>query len=173
MFEEKSISSERRYTGCIINVRMDDIVTPDGKEHIREVIEHPGGVVIVATTEDNKIILVKQWRHPIATELVELPAGKLSPGEDPFEAAKREFEEETGFVAQEWESLGFIYTTPGFCNEVLHFYKASNLIKTQQNLDYGENIEPFTVTIDEIKTMLKNSEITDAKTIVGLTKILV
>lgn len=171
-FIEKKISSEIKYTGHIINVRCDEVLLSDGKEHFREVVEHPGGVVIVPITNDNKVILLKQWRYPIGQELIELPAGKLNKGEDPFPAAKRELEEETGYVAESWEFLRTITTTPGFCDEKLHIYKATNLTYLQTNFDYGEIIEPFSVDIDQARNMIKNGEIIDAKTIAGLSFIL-
>lgn len=169
--EEKTFSSEIKYTGCIINVRMDDVILSDGQEHFREVVEHPGGVVIIPITKDNKIILVKQWRHPIHEELIEFPAGKLARGEDPFLAAKRELLEETGFSAENWESLGFIYTAPGFCDEKLYLYKAYNLTFSETKPDYGEIIEPLTIDINQAWGMIKEGKITDAKTIVGLSLI--
>lgn len=165
---EKKISSEIKYQGHIINVRCDEILLSNGKKHFREVVEHPGGVVIVPITNDNKIVLIKQWRYPTGQELIELPAGKLNKGEDPFPAAKRELEEETGFTAESWKFIKYIFTTPGFCDEKLYFYKASKLTLTQTNFDYGEIIEPFTVDMDQAKNMMKNGEIIDAKTIVGL-----
>ncbi|OGI21101.1 MAG: hypothetical protein A2287_08820 [Candidatus Melainabacteria bacterium RIFOXYA12_FULL_32_12] len=168
---EKTISSEIKYTGYIINVRRDDVLLSDGKEHFREVVEHPGGVVIVPVTENNDIILVKQWRYPIGQELIELPAGKLTRGEDPFLAAKRELQEETGYSAESWESLGFIYTAPGFCDEKLYLYKAYDLSFSETNLDYGEIIEPLIVNIDLAWSMIKEGKITDAKTIIGLSLI--
>jgi ADP-ribose pyrophosphatase len=168
--EEKTLSSETKYTGCIINVRQDNVLLSNGAKHHREVVEHPGGVVIIPVI-DSRVILIKQWRHPVNDELIELPAGKLEKGEDPFLAAKRELTEETGYVAKEWESLGFIYTTPGFCNEKLYFYKATDLDYKQTNLDFGEIIEPYIIEINHAMEMVKNGKINDAKTIVGLSLI--
>ena len=164
---EKTVSAQTKYTGHIINVRVDDVILSDNKIHPREVVEHPGGVVIVPFLDD-KIILIKQWRHPVNCELMELPAGKLDKGEDPFEAAKRELEEETGYKTNNLESLGYIYTTPGFSNEKLYLYKATDLIPSKTNFDEGEFIEPFIVSIDEAEILIKEGKITDAKTIVGV-----
>lgn len=167
-FEETRVSSEQAYRGYIVNVRKDNIKLSDGRLHHREVVEHPGGVVIIPVTDNNEVILIKQWRYPVGSLLTELPAGKLDYGEEPFIAAKRELEEETGFVANDWDYKGYIYSTPGFCDERLHFYIASGLSKTQTNFDYGENIETYIINISEAKRLVKDGEIKDAKTIVGL-----
>lgn len=167
-FEEKTVSSEYKYKGKIINFRIDNVKLPDGQVHFREIIEHPGGVVIIPVVNKNKLAMVKQWRHPVKKELIEFPAGKLEPGEDPFEAAKRELQEETGFVAETWEYLGFIYTTPGFSDEKLYFYKAEELTFTQTDFDDGEIIEPFLIETDKAFEMIKDGEINDSKSIVGL-----
>lgn len=169
--KEKTISSEIKYQGYIVNVRRDDVLLSNGHEHFREVIEHPGGVVIVPVTNDNRIILVRQWRYPVGQELTEVPAGKLNRGEDPFLAAKRELEEETGYFANKWEPLGSIYTAPGFCDEKLYLYKAYDLTKSKQKLDFGEIVEPLIVDINQAWDMIKEGKIVDAKTIVGLSLI--
>jgi len=170
ILEEKTLSSEVKYTGCIVNVRQDDVLLSNGQKHHREVVEHPGGVVIIPVM-DNRIILIRQWRYPVKGELIELPAGKLNKGEDPFLAAKRELTEETGYVAKKWEPLGFTYTTPGFCDEKLYFYKASKLDYRETNFDFGEIIEPYVIDIDHAINMVKNGKIVDAKTIIGLSLI--
>lgn len=166
--KEKTLSTELKYTGHIVKVRCDNVILSDGKEHFREVVEHPGGVVIIPVMDDNKIIFVKQWRYPVGCELTELPAGKLEKGEEHFVTAQRELEEETGYKANNWEYLGFIYTTPGFCNEKLHFYKATGLVKTETNPDYGEIIESVIMDKESVKNMIKIGKIVDAKTIVGV-----
>lgn len=169
---EKIISSEVKYTGKIVSVRIDDVILSDGKEHFREVVEHPGGVVIIPVLNNNQVMMVRQWRHPVGEELLEFPAGKLDKeGEKPLDAAKRELEEETGFKANSWEYLGFIYTTPGFCNEKLHLYRAWNLVASEIMPDYGEIIEKIIIDIDEAKNMAKTGKIVDAKTIIGLSLI--
>lgn len=165
---ETKLSSEDKYKGVIVNIRKDIVTGIDGKKHTREVVEHPGGVVIIAITDENKVILIKQWRYPVGCQLIELPAGKLEKGEAHFDSAKRELEEETGFVAKSWEYKGFIYTTPGFCDEKLHFYLAKDLVKTQTNFDSGEIIEPYIINIEDAIEMAQQGQIVDAKTIVGL-----
>ena len=120
-FEEKTLSSEYVYNGKVLDVKRDEILVSNGHKSTREVVEHTGGVVIVAKKE-NKILMVKQFRYPIKTISIELPAGKLEKGENPDFASKRELEEETGYIASVWKSLGYIYTTPGFCDEKLYLY---------------------------------------------------
>ena len=166
--QEKTVSSKTTYQGAVINVRRDDVVLSDGHECFREVVEHPGGVVIVPITHDNKIILVTQWRYPIGQELIELPAGKLERGENPFLAAKRELQEETGYIAECWDSLGHIFTAPGFCDEKLYIYKATCLTLKQPNPDEGEIIHSFEITIEQALDMIKSGKINDAKTIAGI-----
>lgn len=165
--EEKTLSSELKYTGCVVNVRQDDVVISNGSKHCREVVEHSGGVVIIPIM-GSKVILIRQWRHPVGQHLIELPAGKLNPGEDPLPAAKRELTEETGYTAKNWEYLGYIYTTPGFCNEKITIYKATDLEYSGTNFDFGEIIEPFTVEIKDAVKMVRENKIVDSKTIVGL-----
>ncbi len=168
--KEKTLSSTSLFQGVIVNVKHDDVELCDGQKRSREVVEHPGGVVIVAFTENDEILIVRQWRYPVDQELIELPAGKLERGEDPFEAAKRELEEETGYTAKKWQPMGYIVTTPGFCDEKLYLYKASDLEYTQTNFDEGEILKPSKIKINELKKMIDNGEIIDAKTIVGICK---
>lgn len=171
-FQEEKVSSKTEFEGVVVNLRVDQAKVLDGSIRRREVVEHNGGVFICAFTNDGKILLVKQFRYPISQELYELPAGKLEIGEDPFECAKRELEEETGHIAKEWEDLGFIHTSPGFSNEKLYVFKARDLVKTQMNLDDGEFLEPIELTKEEIFDMIKENKITDAKTICGVFKAL-
>ena len=167
-FCEKTLKTQNIFNGIIFDVRKDDIELSTGQNSIREVVSHPGGVVIVALKDENTILLVKQFRYPIQKVLLELPAGKLERGEDPFLAAQRELEEETGFVAKNWKSLGIAYTSPGFCDEILHFYLATDLEFVKQNPDEGEIIEYFEYNLDKVLEMVKSGEINDAKTICAL-----
>lgn len=165
---EKTISSKEIYNGKVFKITKDDVELSDGHKTIREVVHHNGGVVIVAE-KDNKILMVKQFRYPAQTVLYELPAGKLDKtNEDNLSAAKRELEEETGYIAQKWESLGFIWTSPGFCNEKLHLYKAENLSFKGQNLDDGEILDFIEIDKDEVFNMVKTGLINDSKTIAAL-----
>jgi ADP-ribose pyrophosphatase len=125
-------------------------------------------VAVVAITNDDKVVLVRQYRHPISEALLEIPAGKLEQGECPDDCARRELEEETGYVAAKLQQLTSIYTTPGFCNEIIHIYLATQLTKTVQCLDDDEflNIEQYTP--GEVHQMISDGRIHDAKSIVGL-----
>ena len=125
-FEEKTLSSKTVYNGKIFDITDDEIILSDGKNEYkrhREIIRHPGGVVIFALKDDGNVLLVKQYRYAVKSVQTELPAGRLEKGEDPLFAAKRELREETGYVAQNWESLGYIFTTFGICDEKLYLFK--------------------------------------------------
>ena len=165
---EKTINSKNIYEGKVFNITKDDVELSDGYKTIREVVHHSGGVVIVAE-KNEQILMVQQFRYPTKEILYELPAGKLDKGnEDILSAAKRELEEETGFIAQNWESLGFIWTSPGFCNEKLYLFKATNLTYKGQLLDEGEILNYIAINRDKVFEMVKNGEINDAKTIAAL-----
>lgn len=167
-FTEKTLSTKRVYNGKVVFVDYDDIETSDGHKSFREVIRHPGGVVIVAEKDENTILLVKQYRYPLKDVSLELPAGKLEYGENPDEAAKRELEEETGYVAKTWKSLGYIFTTPGICDEKLYLYHAKDLTFTKPNPDEGEILEEFEYKIEDVFKLIKNGELNDSKTLCAL-----
>lgn len=167
-FTEKTLSEKKAFDGKFIKASVYDVELSDGKKAIREVMHHPGGVVVVAQKDENTILMVKQYRYPVKQVMLELPAGRLEIGEDPDLAIVRELEEETGYVAKTWKSLGFIYTTPGICDEKLYLYYATDLEFKKQNPDDGEIIEFFEYNLDEVFTMIKNGEINDAKTICAL-----
>lgn len=166
-FGEKTLSSEYVYNGKVLDVKRDEILVSNGHKSTREVVEHTGGVVIVAKKE-NKILMVKQFRYPIKTISIELPAGKLEKGENPDFASKRELEEETGYIASVWKSLGYIYTTPGFCDEKLYLYYATDLKYKKQNPDEDEIIEAYEYDIQELYSMIQKGIINDSKTICAL-----
>lgn len=167
LFEKKLFSTEI-YNGKVFKITKDDVELSDGKKTIREVVHHNGGVVIVAE-KDDKIMMVKQYRYATGQALFELPAGKLDKeNEDMLSAAKRELKEETGYIAQNWETLGFIWTSPGFCSEKLYLFKASNLSFEGQKLDDGEILDYTEVEKNRVFDMVKSGEINDAKTISAL-----
>ncbi len=169
-FREKTLKSELIFNGKVITVIRDDIETADGHKSFREVVIHSGGVVIVALTNDNKILLVKQYRYPLHNTNIELPAGKLEPNENPDFAAKRELEEETGYRANFWKSLGYINTTPGICTEKLYLYLAKDLEFVGEHPDEGEVIKCKEYSPEEVYNMIQNGEINDAKTICALSR---
>ncbi len=167
LFEKTSASTEI-YKGKVFTITRDNVELSDGYKTIREVVHHNGGVVIAAET-DNKILMVKQFRYPTGEVLYELPAGKLDkPNEEVFEAAKRELEEETGYIANNWQELGFIWTSPGFCSEKLYLYKATDLTFKGQHLDTGEILDYTAIDKNEVFSMVKDGRINDAKTIAAL-----
>lgn len=162
--EEKTLSSKIVYAGKIMTVRSDEVEVEGGRKSFREVVEHSGGVTIVAIKDDS-ILFVKQFRYPIKKVMLELPAGKLEVGEDPDTACERELEEETGYHAKHWTSLGYIYTSIGFCNEKLYLYLAQDLEFVGEHPDEGEILENYEYKISDVEKMISSGEITDAKTI--------
>jgi ADP-ribose pyrophosphatase len=165
---ENKIKSEEIYKGRVFSVTHDKVELSDGYKTFRDVVHHNGGVVIVAE-KDGNILMVEQYRYATSSALLELPAGKLDKGnEDILSAAKRELEEETGFNAKNWESLGYIWTSPGFCSEKLYLFKASDLSFKGQHLDEGEILNYIQVPKEKVFEMVKNGEISDAKTICAL-----
>jgi ADP-ribose pyrophosphatase len=161
------VDSKKIYQGSIIDLRVDRLKV-DNIELIREVIEHNGGVVIAAQPEPDKVILIRQYRYSIDMDLLELPAGRIEKNEIPLPAAKRELKEETGFEAENWEDLSAMYSAPGFCNEVLYLYKATNLNFTGKQLDIDEETEVLIVSLDQAWQMVRQGEIRDAKSIAGI-----
>jgi ADP-ribose pyrophosphatase len=167
----KVLRSEKKYHGKVFDLIVDEIEYPSGNRAIREIASHPGGGVVVPLLDNGSVILVKQFRYPIQRFIYELPAGKLNPGEDPAVCAMRELEEETGYVAGSLRKLTAIYSTPGFCNEVLHLYLATDLKKSEhgQRLEEGEmSLTDETVMLSRAVEMIEAGEIIDGKTICGL-----
>lgn len=164
-FQEKTLTSECVYDGKILKVLRDEVEISTGRKSFREVVRHSGGVVILALKDTETVLLVKQFRYPVNKTVLELPAGKLEKGENPDFASKRELEEETGYRADKWTSLGYINTTPGFCDETLYLYKAENLHFVGEHPDEGEVLKSFEIKISDLVSMIKNGKINDAKTI--------
>lgn len=169
-FTEQTLDSQLIYEGKVVKVFKDSVELSTGKKSFREVVKHSGGVVILAVKGD-KILLVKQFRYPLKEVMFELPAGKLEIGEDPFEAAKRELEEETGYCANKWTPLGYVYTSPGYSDEKLYLYKAEDLEFTHCHPDEGEIIEAFEYSYEDVLKMVDNGEINDAKTLCALLRV--
>ncbi|KKI54401.1 MAG: NUDIX hydrolase [Staphylococcus equorum] len=165
---EKTLHKESIYKGAIIDLEVHDIELPDGQTSKRELVYHNGAVAVCAINPDNQVILVRQYRKPAEKTLLEIPAGKLELNEERESAAKRELEEETGYIAENLELITEMYGSPGFSNEKISIYLAKDLKIGEMNLDDDEFIEIETYNIDEITSMLQNQEIEDAKTIIAL-----
>ncbi|WP_445492084.1 NUDIX domain-containing protein [Niallia sp. 03133] len=165
--EEKTIKTEKIFEGRIITVQVDEVELPNGKTSTRELVKHPGAVAIIAMTDEERIVMVEQYRKPLEKEIVEIPAGKLEKGEDPAVCAKRELEEETGYGCNNLELLTSFYTSPGFADELVHIYLAKGLYKIEEGagLDEDEFVNLMEVTLEEAEEMVKNQRIFDAKTI--------
>ncbi|MBT2582002.1 NUDIX hydrolase [Planococcus sp. ISL-109] len=165
-FEEKTLHSERLYEGKVINLKVDDVLLPNGKQSKRELIEHPGAVAIIAVTDEQKIIMVEQYRKALERPLVEIPAGKLEQGEAPETTALRELEEETGYSAEKLEKVISFSTSPGFADEVVHVFLASGLhaAKNGAVTDDDEFVELMEVTVAEAEELIRSERIFDAKT---------
>lgn len=168
--EEKTVSSEEIYDGRIFKVTKDTALLENGKEALREVVHHSGGVTIIPITEKNEIIMVKQYRYPHHKALLEIPAGKLEKGESHYDAGKRELLEETGCTCSEYEYLGEVLPTPAYVTEVIYMYMAKGLTFSKQNLDSDEFLDVVKIPIEKAAQMVMNGEITDSKTQIGVLK---
>ena len=167
----KLLKRNKVYTGRVFNTIVDEVEYPSGNKSIREVAEHGGGAVALAVVPDGRIVLVRQHRYPFDAFIWELPAGKLNTGEDPLHCAQRELEEETGYRAERWRKLSAIYTTPGFCSEVLHIFLAQDAAEVpgSKKLEEGELTMTTTlIPLDEAIRMIERQEIVDGKTICGI-----
>lgn len=166
----KVTTRNKIFDGKVFDVIVDEIeYNGTGNKAIRQVALHPGGAVVVPVTKEGKIILVSQYRYPHNQILIELPAGKLEKGEDPLLCASRELTEETGYTSNNVIKLGKIFTTPGFCDEVLHIYLAKDLIAGNHAREEGEEeMEIFEMTLEEVDAKILSGEIVDAKTICGI-----
>lgn len=167
-FFEKTISSEIKYEGPVFKVRQYKVETECGKTGIRDVIEHNGAVIILALTDDGKLIMENQFRKPFESDILELPAGKIDPGEEPEAAALRELAEETGYRAGHIEHLMTYYPTCGYSSEVLYVYFCKDLTPGETDLDPGESLDVLEYDADELIRMIMNNEIKDSKTVIGV-----
>ncbi|WP_026881349.1 NUDIX hydrolase [Clostridium akagii] len=164
-FGEETVSKKKIYEGKVINLYLHKVRLQDGNLADREVINHPGGVAILAYKDSETILMVEQYRKPIEKVLLELPAGKLEKNEDTKECGLRELEEETGYKAKSFEYLGKIVSSPGFCNEYIYLYKAENLYDGIIGGDEDEFLNVREIKINHVKEMIKTGQIIDAKTI--------
>jgi ADP-ribose pyrophosphatase len=165
---EHCISTERVFDGALLKVHRDRVRLPDGSQGAREYIRHPGAVAIVPLFDDGRVLLERQFRYPHRREFIELPAGKLEPGEPHLDTAKRELLEETGYIAQEWAHMRVIHTAIAYTDEAIDLFVARKLTLQDRKLDQGEFLETFVVPLDEAIAMIRDGRITDAKSVAGL-----
>ena len=164
---EHPLTEDVAWTGRIFNVNRLQVELPDGRRALRDVVRHPGAVAIVALTEEGRICLVRQYRTALGRVTVEIPAGKLSAGEDPLECANRELLEETGMVAEKMAFLTTIASSDGFCDELIHIYMATGLTFAKSSPDDDEFINVDLVEVSELVDAVLDGRIEDAKTVVG------
>ncbi len=167
IFKEETLESEYIFRGNLINVRRDKVTTVNGTS-MRELVEHPGGVVMVALKPDGMVTMEKQFRKPMEGVMFELPAGKLDPGEKPETAAARELKEETGYTAKSIRYLTKSYTSCGYSNEILYAYLCTGLTAGETDFDDNEALDLEEHHIDELTNMVMSGEINDAKTQIAI-----
>ena len=165
---EDFLEGELVFSGRLLKVHRDRVRLPDGSEGVREYIRHPGAVAIVALFADGRVLLERQFRYPLGRAFIEIPAGKLEPGENHLATAKRELLEETGYVAAEWRRLGLIHNAIGYSDEGIEIWLARDLELRRQQLAEGEFLEVFSLPLAEAQAMARDGRITDVKTIAGL-----
>jgi ADP-ribose pyrophosphatase len=164
-FREHNTHSKQIYKGNIVTLCLDQVTLPDGRSAKREVVRHAGGVTIVPYTTEGEFVLVEQYRYAIGQMLLEFPAGRLQEGEDPLMAASRELMEETGFRPGKLEPLGSIFTAPGFCDECLHIYLATDLVPGEQSLEEDEFLNVLHLSKHQLVERIRLSHVHDAKTL--------
>lgn len=168
---EKQISSEYIFKGKIINLRVDDALLPNGATATREVIEHNGGVCVLPLTKEEEVLMVEQFRYPYQKEVLEIPAGKKDPKEEPLECGKRELKEETGATALKYQFLGELYPSPGYCGEIIYMYLATELSYGKTNPDEDEFLNIKKVPLEKAIEMVMSGEIKDSKTQAAILKV--
>ena len=170
-FYEKKLDGKLIYDGKVLKFNVDSVLLPDGKIAKREYINHSGGSAVLYV-KDNKVLLVKQFRYAYGKEIYEIPAGKHEQGEDPQITARRELEEETGYIAKDLKELFKLYPTPGYSDEIIYVYLAENCLKSRTNPDEDEFVECEFIEIEKVCKMIDDGEICDAKTIAAVYKYL-
>lgn len=167
---EKTLSTQSIFEGKILHITLDDVELEDGSKSKREVVNHPGGVTVAALDENNNLYFVKQFRYPYKEIVLELPAGKLEKGSTPLENGKRELLEETGAIGYNYTSLGQLYPSPGYTNEIIHLYVCRIKSENDNILDEGEFLKVEKIPLNKAVEMVLNNQIPDAKSQVAILK---
>ena len=167
-FTEHCIRSKTVYQGRLLHVLEDEVRLPDGRAARREYIRHPGAAMMLAFPDPATVLLVRQFRYPHGRDFIEIPAGKIDPGEDPLETARRELREECGYAAAEWRHLATIHPCIGYSNERIELYLARGLDHVGHAPDDGEFLEVLPTRLDEALKRVEEGAITDQKTVIGL-----
>lgn len=163
--QEKIIKEKLIYKGSFLDIVNVDVTLPDGKNTSRDIVKHPGATAIIAFLDEENIILVEQFRLALNRTMLEIPAGKLNKNEEIIECARRELQEETGYMAKNLEYLGCLSTAPGFCDELIYLYKATDLSLGEKNEDEDEFTNVKIMNIGKVKELIRKGEIIDGKTI--------
>ncbi|TFZ04641.1 NUDIX domain-containing protein [Ramlibacter rhizophilus] len=164
---ERTVQTEELLRGSFLHVVRDTVRLPDGGTATREYVRHPGAVMMVPLLEDGRVVLERQWRHPVGQVMTEFPAGKLSPGEEPLACARRELLEETGYTAREWARAGRLHPCIGYSDEFIEIWFARGLKPGRPQLDDEEFVEVISATPDELLAWCRDGRVTDAKTLTG------
>ncbi len=169
-FEEKTLKTTKIFTGKVIDLQIDDVSLPNGKTSKRELVKHPGAVAVIALTPKKELVLVEQYRKPLEMSILEIPAGKIEPNEEPKITALRELEEETGFTTKNLSYITSFYTSPGFADEIIHIYYTDQLVELENPIlgDEDEFVEVHKLRAEEIEPAIKNKLIYDAKTLYAI-----
>ncbi|MDI4633246.1 NUDIX hydrolase [Pelomonas sp. V22] len=165
---ETLIESTQAFRGNFLDVRRDRVLLPDGREAGREYIVHPGAVMIVPLLDNGRLLMERQFRHPMGRVMLEFPAGKIDPGESPLACAQRELREETGYSAREWAHAGVLHNAIAYSTEGIEIFFARGLTAGERQLDEGEFLNLVSHSTTELDAMAVDGELTDAKTLIGL-----
>ena len=165
---EDTLSSEAVYQGHFLELRRDRVALPDGREAVREYVVHPGAVMVVPILPDRRLVMELQYRYPVGQTMIEFPAGKLDAGEGGLACAQRELLEETGYSAGRWAKAGIMHPVIGYATEIIEVWFADDLRLGERKLDEGEFLDVFTATQQELEDWMRDGQLTDAKTVVGM-----